>query len=317
MKMYTLSDVAELMAGENKKGYANHLFHLKLIWNDLLRRTLWVYNSVWLNTNKGNPYPYVLLPENTDTFIGLFYEEETCNKLVEVLPASGYSLRPKPTKKTCGCKEVSCNCGECCSVAHVVNYSTKPHVIDGSTFYEKIWSELCPNGDIVQYREVPTKSFFDNGYSIVYQPDQQRLCSVTVKPCGCVEETKENALLLAEHCGCTVTCNGDIVGVKHSETRWQADGRKMYLVGGTVRDWYRCDLIESDACDHSAVPEYALRCLMAGADWSKNQFNERIHPNIIAAKEQTYGRMKTKLLMDLNPIDLDGLNRLSDDLPKF
>jgi hypothetical protein len=134
------------------------------------------------------------------------------------------NIIPVPTEKKCGCN--SCQCGGLCSEINSTVLTTNLlFTINGQGFYEKIWVKYCPNGDMIEYKEVPTKQYhdfvgdggdynadFNNDYSgagnpfgnfsIVTNTFQRKICTLKALPCGCPMETPENEELIQTTCGC-------------------------------------------------------------------------------------------------------------------
>jgi len=303
--LYTLGDVVSLycidQGNDSRKGYENYLIHAKFVWNELLKRTLWAFQSTWVSTIKGNgPYPYVLLPQNMEYFMGIYQED--CGKLVPLFRSDVYSLVSKPKQKTCGCQQ-NCDCGELCAEANSFSFTTKEHVIDGTTYLEKQWLETCKNGDVIEWREVPAKT---EAGTVEYVTNQRRICKLEVKPCGCVENSTTNKSILEKYCGCRFeVCQPKIYRPQPTcGTVVQEDCGKLYLIGNDIRDQYLVHFQEGDASEKSLVPEYAVLAVKAGIDFHCVMFNPKRKSERRDAK-YFYNEQKLKVIEYLNPIDLE------------
>lgn len=309
----TITDVTEqfciMQFNDRRKNFKNYLFFAKEAWNEIFTNTLWSVQSTWLPVQKGDPYPYIILPKNVKLFLGLFREDD-CRRLIAVSGADSYSTLPKPATKSCGCA-VNCNCGNLCAEVNSFTYSTKEHEILGDTYIEKIWTELCPNGDIVEYREVPSLTD-DNTVEVV--TNQERLCAVTLKPCGCVDETPSNAEQLIKYCGCrsSICRSTEIYRPQPSEceTVMQFDCDRINLIGQRVEQWYRADYQEKGASAKSLIPDFAKKAVWAGMDFYAKAFNPRVPPNITRAAKFYFKETQLDIVEYLNPIDFEFIYKL-------
>lgn len=318
---YTLSESVELLCisqGNSKlKGFKSYFAMSKLVWNELLARTLWAFSQKWLPVESDGVRNYILLPCDVSFFMSLQYEKdcEGMKKLVPLGISKFNSFIPKPAIKQCKCKK--CNCGESCAAANSFTFSTKEHIIDNVSYLEKIWKEVCANGDIVEYREVPVQKFGADplAYTIDWVKSEQRICKVEVKPCGCVAETPANKQILSEFCGCTFQCCPP-TEIRTPETSGkltiQFDGNKIILIGDLPTKEFLVTYQQTDAGDDSLVPEYALKALWKGITYYTTMNNPTYGPAEKRAEKNAYKSERLDLIEFLNPIDLEVINRLQD-----
>lgn len=315
MKAYTVAESTDqfciAQGNDDRKYYDNMLYHSLQAWNDLLRTTLWAFQSVWVETRKDSSsrYPYITLPRNMDLFLALL-EEDRCGRLVQLPGSSSFSTSFPPVQKSCGCT-ADCGCGDLCAAANSFSLITKPVVIGGTTYTEKQWLEVCANGDVIEYREVPSKT--ETGAVITVQ-NTQRICTLATKPCGCVEDTDANRVLLSDTCGCRLdTCHRSRIfrpEPSGCETTIQDDGcGRLQLIGKDIKPWYVLQYQESEGCDISLIPDYALFTHHAGIDFFSIAFNPRRRNERRDAK-YFYEEQKLKLVEQLNPIDLEVVHKL-------
>lgn len=222
----TLSEEVDkylLIRGISKKKYfAKYMVIAGKVWEEIFQRTLWVTKSVWLPLKKGEPYNYIDKPKDCVRYFTVG-DTNKCGNIVPLYYNPQLNVIPKPTVKKCSC---TCDCSGLCEDLNSTVMTTKEaFTINGITYYEKTWIKLCPNGDIIEYREVPTKKFNDfignsGDYNVDYNNDydiaenafanfeivtqilQRKICAIEIKPCGCPEETQSNEDTLLEHCGC-------------------------------------------------------------------------------------------------------------------
>lgn len=230
----TLADVVDqylLQRQINKKKYyPSYLYIAAQYWKKLFRNTIYAVNSQWLTLKVGTPYNYIDMPPNVVRLFSASVVDE-CGEIVPIYYNNKINIIPQPTssQKKCGC--TACECGGLCDDINSLTYTTKLlFTISGVDYYEKDWVKVCPNGDILEYRIVPTKKYnsftgdggdynrdYNNDYligtspfqdfTIEYVPSQSIICKLTVLPCGCPENTQDNIDLLNHHCGCYLPFN--------------------------------------------------------------------------------------------------------------
>lgn len=207
-----------------KKYFSAYLNIAKDSWNEICRNTIWNVQSKWMTLKKGTPYNYIDVPDNASIIYGVGVEDK-CKLIQPLFYNNQLNILSKPAEKKCGCKE-DCECGGVCESANSFSYSTKLlFTINGVDYYEKIWLETCSNGDVIEFKQTPTKKYNnitgDGGdynedynddydiepapfsdYTIVTVESQRKICKLETLECGCPAETEENAELLTDTCGC-------------------------------------------------------------------------------------------------------------------
>lgn len=318
-----------LQGNHNLRGFKGYMVTASLVWEELFQKTLWNFTKEWLPVQWGNPYPYILLPEDISLFMGIFDEAEVCKgKSVEVQLDfdNRSSTLQKPELKACGCN-VNCGCGGTCATANSFVREEIEHVVEGDTYIENKWLETCKNGDVIEWREVPAKVYkhgiavgefnpddFDEndintegvGFDIEVVTLQRRICTLKIKPCGCIEESDYNKNLLKECCAsdgvirnfmfdecCTATKQ------KTKLRRDDSDPRKVYIIGGAKKQ-YLLKFQRSGASEKSLVPQYALKALWMGV----NHYSTMLNPSVVDKKTPEFDFIKAKkdVVKDLNPI---------------
>lgn len=207
---------------DKKKHFGKYLVIGKRVWQEIFWNTLWVVRSVWLPLQKGHPYHYVQLPRTAVRLFSVNMRDD-CGKLVPLFYNNQLNVVPIPKENACD----RCGGGGICEDVNGLTTTTKLlFTINGIQYFEKTWLKYCPNGDIWEYSEIPTKRYLDfkgdnNGdyqddfnddylllgnplsnFEIVTQVTQKKICHLTTKACGCPEETPENHHCLQENCAC-------------------------------------------------------------------------------------------------------------------
>jgi hypothetical protein len=219
----TLNEYLAIRQIDKKKYYPSYLICAKQTWKEIFSGTLYVMSSVWKTVKAGDPYPYVDVPRDAERIFCIGVTDH-CGDIKPVYYNNRMNIIPKPVEKKCGCE--SCQCGGMCeSVNSTVLTTNLLFTINGVNYYEKIWIKYCPNGDMIEYKEVPTKKYldftgdagdfnndFNNDYSIgsgsfsnfeiVVNTFQRKICTLKTQPCGCPVESPDNEKLLLDTCGC-------------------------------------------------------------------------------------------------------------------
>ena len=218
-----LSEYLALRQINKKKYFASYLIVAKHSWKEIFEGTIYAMTSEWKTVKAGDPYPYVDVPRGTQRIFSVGVDDD-CGDVRPIYYNSRLNIIPKPTEKKCGCH--SCQCGGLCSEVNSTTLTTNLlFTINGQGFYEKIWLKYCPNGDMIEYKEVPTKKYLDfvgdggdynndynndfsgtgsafSNFEIVTNTFQRKLCTLKTYVCGCPQETPENEELIQTSCGC-------------------------------------------------------------------------------------------------------------------
>lgn len=265
--IYTLLECTEEYLAQRfidkKKYLPAYLICAKNYWKKLFRNTIYAVSSEWQKLKKGEPYNYIDMPKNVVRLFSVSTTDE-CNKIIPLFYDNQINILSKPSQKKCKCGK--CDCGGLCEDLGSMTYTTKVlFTINGIDYIEKKWVKACPNGDIIEYRVVPTKKYntfagdggdymndyindYDIGgapfsdYTIVYPEFQKVICKLAVKPCGCPENTPENIDLINVHCGCYLPVNsccrkkdctdflGEINDNRKGHVKISECGTKIYFI---------------------------------------------------------------------------------------
>jgi hypothetical protein len=360
---YTLSEVLDeylINRGVNKKKYyARYLVIAKRAWTKLFQNTLWVTKNVWLTIQKGEPYNYVNVPTDCVRLFSVNIEDH-CRNIQPLYYNSNLNVMPKPTVKKCGCQV--CNCGGLCEDVNSFTLTTKLlFTINGVEYFEKQYLKYCTNGDILEYREIPVKKYndfiggagdfnddFNNDYStgdsplsnfnIVTEKTQRKICTLTVRPCGCPDNTPDNQTLLLNTCGCHLPffnhhrqkhCHdflGDINGNHFGEVKLSDCGTKIFFRPtphhrhhihphhNKIPDFlllnYQTNGLDIDSAVQ--VPDYAIEALFTSIDWRSKRFNGSYSLTEKQAAKYEFRDEENELILFLNALSLDFLANVQD-----
>lgn len=224
---YTLSEGVDeylITRGIDKKKYfTKYMVIAQRIWQEIFWNTLWVVKTVWQPLKKGEPYDYIDMPHDKMRLFSVNTTDD-CGKIVPLFYNNQINVVSRPRERKCGC--TACDCGGICEDVNSLQVTTRVlFTILGTDYVEKTWLKYCPNGEVWEYKIVPTKKYnsftgasgdFDQAYnddftigggalsnfSIVNETLQRKICTLTTKPCGCPDETPVNQQLLLDNCGC-------------------------------------------------------------------------------------------------------------------
>lgn len=221
----TLSEVVDkylaLRQIEKKKYFAKYMIVAGKIWEEIFQKTIWVQKSVWKELKDDSPFPSINIPADCSRLFAVTIPDH-CGNLQPLYYNSQLNIIPKPTIRNCSCE--ACDCSVCGDLNDITLTTKELFTINGIIYYEKTWLKYCRNGDIIEYREVPTKKFndfigdggdYDNDYNndydigsnpladftIVTQTFQRKICTLATKPCGCPVNDEANECIIQEFCG--------------------------------------------------------------------------------------------------------------------
>lgn len=360
-RCYTLENVVDeylINRGvDKKKYYSRYITVAGRVWQDLFWNTLWVVKNKWEVLRKGEPYNYVDKPKDCVRLLSVNTVDD-CGNIVPIFYNNRLNVIKKPSIKKCGCDK--CDCGGLCEDVNGFTYTEKVlFTINGTEYKEKTWLKYCPNGDILEYREVPVKKYndyigdagdYNNDYNVDYavgeppfsnftvvtETFQRKICSLTVRPCGCPEETEENEKTLTEACGCFLPilsfrrkkhCSRFLDSVNDNlrgEVKLSECGTKIFYKPS--RNWRKTgetkknpDFLlinyQSDAGifdDQVEVPDYALMAMWTGIDYRSKMFNNTYGIGEREEARIAYNRERNNVVMFLNPISLEFLANVQD-----
>lgn len=266
---------------DKKKYYTRYLAIAKWVWQDIFQNTLFVVQNSWQTIKRGEPYNYIDLPTGVSRLFSISVEDE-CGLLQPLFYNNQLNVVEKPATKKCGCE--SCDCGGTCEAANSMTVTTKLiFTINGVEYYEKKWVEVCPNGNILEWTETPTKKYntltgdsgdfnddYNNDYDIAAAPfsayeivtvkTQRKICNLEMAPCGCPVQSQENEDLIVNNCGCYINWSSrcrtkhckqhspNINNNKWGEVKISECGTKVYYKPSR----YWCD------CTRRETPEFLL-----------------------------------------------------------
>ncbi len=207
----------------NRKYYSGYLNASKWAWKKLFKNSIYSVQSEWQPLRSGLPYNYINVPKGTQRLFTVSITDH-CGTIVPLRYNNYANIIPLPKVNTCGCTACSCTGGLCDDIGGLTKITKFLFSISGTDYYETDWIKICPNGDILEYRQVPTKKYntftgdggdynadYNNDYlienppftdyTIVTEIFQRVLCKIDMEPCGCPANTTTNEEIFLQHCG--------------------------------------------------------------------------------------------------------------------
>jgi hypothetical protein len=288
----SLNEYLALRQINKKKYYASYLIAAKQGFKNLFEGTMYVMSSEWKTMKAGDPYNYVDVPRGAQRIFSIGVNDD-CGDIRPLYYNPRMNIIPVPTEKKCGCH--SCQCGGLCSEINSTTVTTNLlFTINGQSFYEKTWLKYCPNGDMIEYKEVPTKKYNDfigdggdynsdygqdfsggassfSNFSIVNNIFQRKICTLKTYPCGCPMETPENEELIQTTCGCFLPFWGhrrrehcqhflaDPNTSEYGEVKISECGTRVYFKPGKRHHRHRDG-------KHRRIPEFLLVVYQTGGE---------------------------------------------------
>lgn len=329
------ADLYEIFRGnETRKGYKRNIILIGEVWKELFQSTLFVTQSKWMQLKKGDPYNYVDIPNNCLRFLSASIEDE-CHNLKPLDYKQDLNVIIKPKVKACGC-EVDCGCGGLCESIGGLTSTFKTVIINGQPYTETTWIKSCPNGDIMEYRSIPTLKFtfdrgaYDESYDVSYDIGDsssevvfynlsRKICNLDKAPCGCPVQTEKNErcfyelcgeyinpLVRRNHCDKYYTRNNYFSG----ECKLSTCGTRLFIKhvenfadNQQILVSFQTTGISPD--EETVVPDYSKMALFTGVDYYRNLFNDRINPRIKEAQYYKYVDEQNKLIVYKNRIAIE------------
>lgn len=276
---------------DKKKNFPAYLTIAKRSWQKMYWNTLFAVQSTWHTVQIGDPYDYVYMPKNTVRFLNASIEDRH-GRIQPLFYADQLNIISKPKTQKCGC--TACKCDGVCDDIGATSVTTKLiFTVNNVNYYEKCWIKLCPNGDIIQWCEIPTKSYNDrigtfgdynadynddwlkgnpglDNFTIVYEKFQTKICALEVRPCGCPIDNEANRIIINTCCSGFLpfwtlrnrhqpTFMDEINSKGYGEVKLSEDGRKLYFK--PTRHWH-------NHCNKDPkIPKFLLlNCQTSGVD---------------------------------------------------
>lgn len=328
---YTLGEVVDDFLirkfNQRRKYFSNYFKIAQDVYKDLYRTIMPTVISKYVQVFTDDPkYPYILVPDYMERFFSVSVTNKN-NELLEVFYNNDLNVFSKPpVVKKCGC--TSTDLCDCIDNLQVV---ITPKVIDGTTYYEKVWVVCCDNGDVKQYSEIPVKKYgvgggsyandFSDSYDIISDGDNvvvlqfyKNLGKLDTKPCGCPVDTTNNQNLIYNKCGCFLGLKPQCCKVWYEKTRIRCTGEmkfsecrtRIYLKDVQTDDGFVVISYQHDAVrcgEEILVDDFARKALWAGIEEESLIYFPRSSETVKESATKRRMRENAALFEYLNPIN--------------
>lgn len=331
------SNLYNIFKGNDTRKYGKQIEILACeVFKEIARNILFLTKSTYVPLIGGEPFNYVNLPHDCQKFLSASIEEKRCHTLKPLYYNPNLNVLVKPKEKLCSC--TACDCGGLCESIGGLTATFKTVTINGTDYTETTYLKYCPNGDIMEYRVIPTTQYtfergsYDSSYDIsyeigdsdsevVYYNLSRKLCALAVKPCGCPEQTPENENLFFTNCSCYCNpllsinkcqkfwgdCNfyaGEVV-MSDCQTKLSVKHVQDFADNKEIIITYQTTGIDPDS--ETTMPDYAKMALFTGIDYYKNLFNDRINPRIKQEQYYKYIDEQNKIIVYQNKFAIEWL----------
>lgn len=343
---YSLDEVVDqlfiIKQVDKKKYYDAYLLAAEWTWKDIFKNTIMSQQSVWQTVLQDNDGLFVNIPKDAQRVFGA----AVVNKHGEIEPIfynQRLNVTPKPNTKCGGV------CGGLPSTeTDWVKTSEYVFTYGGVDYYSYTWIRMLPNGDIQQWVQLPYKKYntlngdntgdytddYNDDYLLVNDTSDLEiaiketntiLCNLTLKPCGCPDNTPQNIELLNNHCGCykrywdrqinqnqvySDVDGNDKGGVKLSQCGTQLRYKPHHndCRGGKIPTRLLVNYQTNGVgCGKIVeVPEYSVEAIWAGIEYRLSDIKMK------QATEPNYLKECKKIIQYLNPLSITSIGKIQD-----
>lgn len=301
--LYSLSEVTEqflLRKGIDRLKYFGRYFSIAGdVYRKLYRTVMPTIISKYVPVidDESEPFPYVEAPSKMQRFFGISITDN-CGELKEVFYNNDLNVFTKPhVTKPCGCQTTDlCDCIDNLSVV------ITEKIIDGVTYYTKVWQTCCDNGTVLQYTEVPVKDYDQNNgsYSDDYGDDYdiinegnnvtilrftKNLGRLDTKVCGCPLDTENNREIIYKKCGACMPLKAPCCRKWYNdnihcfgEMKFSECNTKIYLKNVKTDNGFAVISYQANPIDCGQevfIEEYARMAIWTGIEHESTIFNPK------------------------------------------
>ena len=195
-------------------------------------------------------------------------------------------------------------------------------VINNNTYEKTVTKRLYPNGDYYLETVMPFLDIQSN--TVIYPtPKKEFIANLSLKPCGCLEDTVKNITTLKTYCpdiycnyygSCGMPCNADYDGYKIFEESGLIQFSNNFPYDKVYVEYY--GFIQKISGQYY-IPQLAFETIVEGIKYRaiKNKDNEP-RWRILDQKEE-YRQVKGNMMKILGRVSLVNIIQAAARLPKF
>lgn len=221
----------------------------------------------------------------------------------------------------CNCKSCNCN-SEACDAFSANTYQEEDVEIAGDIYKKVIKMRVCESGDIMQETTEPYAIERNGAMVIEYRTKEEVIEHVTVKECGCVENTAENI-----HKCFTLCCwpepdecdrNCPVFIKPEGKYKVDEDRRMIYLYNCAPAQALIRYISDGEECAKEIlIPDYAVPALYAGMYLGSIEYRSNVPAYEKRMAKIRFDEEVMELVKFLNPIDFDAIKKLQNSFSKW
>lgn len=223
----------------------------------------------------------------------------------------------------CGCKACGCTNPLCAELHDGFDYIEEDVTLGGVVYKRAIKTRLCANGDLLQEISEPyAVKGTEGAVTVSFRTRHELVETLTLKPCGCVEETALNAKKCCDTRGvlmdcCSVDCNGVTPGPGTYKMD-DEDPCHIYLFDTTATHLDIIYFTNGEECaEEILVPEYCKEAMFAGLYLGSIRFRSNVQSYEKRAARTEWAYEKQELFEFLNPLIPHEFIDLQYSFPKW
>jgi hypothetical protein len=309
----------------SQKYFKNYLIHAKWVWKQLFLNSLDSTKHKYVPIDKTTTPYSVIVPKDC---LRLFSVQLTngCDQLVDMSENRKMNVLPKPLAGAgCGCD--TCNCdNSSCGSANEFTVRFVDHTIDGQVYTEKIWNKKSATGDIVEVRHIPVKDYTDaTHYTVKIIESIKTLCSLDVKPCGCIVTSAANEEKLKRF-NCFSIQKGGACSLDALEERICGNGEfkveqgRIFLKNHNKNATHVILSYQTNGeCPYEEIliPEYAVDAMHFGMHFRVTALSNTNNRLATREAQRQFNMKVTELDEFLNPVDAREFMMFQGLIPKW
>jgi hypothetical protein len=305
-----------------QKLLVNYLVHAKWIWKKLLWNTVWQTVSQYVKVKVAEDGQlYIDVPKGTIRVLSLCRVDGKGRLRPFVNDDNISSIVPNAANGVvCDQCGESDDLGACISGMTVI---TEQVLINDVPYVNKTWKKLEKNGDLLEIREVWAMDVSDpNNVAVRKATLTRRLCSMEVKPCGCLVSCEVNEQLVQLYCSDLCRQQKQFLASGKDWAKIKVvEGRIYFSHRGRVPDFVVLTTQTNGECGEAEmmIPEYAVEAVTFGIHWRAGALAPAsvVSPGENRERKQNWKVAEQELQQFLNPIQMQDFMDSQMQLPKW
>lgn len=325
---WTLAELVDqymmLAFNDRRKYYLNYLAAARWVWNDLLKETIWMVKSKYVEVDKTTTPYSVVIPRDIIRLLNVSVVDSS-NRLQPFSIENEMSTLPKPKiKMKCSCHGSDGCDDSLCDAIDSVTVIMKDVMIGDAAYTEKTWTKRTAAGELWEIREVPVKNYTGpDTYTVIMDTQQKLICALDVNAAGCIPATPANIDKVIRFCGaCLPACMdvktfSDLPQIDNEFGSMKIEGNRVFL--NTKADWVIISGQTNGDCpaEEILVPSAAGAAMLSGINYRTKAFRPGLSMAEREEAKRLYGDDVHNLDSFLRPIRLEAFMKIGWTFPKW